>query len=90
MIGDEPHETDCGDVLARVYAYIDGELEAGRCDDIRIHLDECAPCLREYGLEQAVKQLVAKHCGSDPVPQDLRTKVLSRIRQVRAELGESE
>ena len=27
---------------------------------IRQHLDECSPCLREYGLEEAVKRLVHK------------------------------
>jgi hypothetical protein len=29
---------------------------------------------------------VAKHCGCDPVPSELRTKVLVRIRQVQAEI----
>ena len=45
---------------------------------------ECGPCLREYGLEEAVKRLVAKHCGCDPAPADLRAKILVRIREVRA------
>jgi mycothiol system anti-sigma-R factor len=75
-------------VLDRVYTYLDGELDDTRCADIRQHLDECGPCLQEYGLEQVVKQLVAKHCGCDPVPEDLRSKVLTRIAEVRAELGD--
>jgi RNA polymerase sigma-70 factor (ECF subfamily) len=53
---------------------------------IRIHLDECAPCLRQYGLEQAVKSLVARCCGSDAAPVDLRERVLVRIQQVRLEI----
>jgi mycothiol system anti-sigma-R factor len=56
------------------------------CEAIRQHLDECGPCLREFGLEEAVKRLVAKHCGCDPAPRDLRSKVLVRIRQVQAEI----
>ncbi|GLX02898.1 mycothiol system anti-sigma-R factor [Microtetraspora sp. NBRC 16547] len=82
------HDTDCGEVLDRVYSYLDGELDDARRADIRQHLEECGPCLEEYGLEKVVKQLVAKHCGCDPVPEDLRTKILARIAQVRAELGE--
>jgi mycothiol system anti-sigma-R factor len=82
------HDTDCGEVLDRVYSYLDGELDDSRCADIKKHLDECGPCLQEYGLEQVVKQLVAKHCGCDPIPQDLRAKVLSRIARVRAELAD--
>ena len=51
--------------------------------EIRQHLEECGPCLREYGLEEAVKRLVHKHCGHDVVPGDLRVKVLARIQEVR-------
>jgi mycothiol system anti-sigma-R factor len=82
----KPHETPCSEVLDRVYWYLDGEVSAEDCDHIRQHLDECGPCLREYGLEEAVKRLVAKHCGCDPVPSELRSKVLVRIRQVQAEI----
>ncbi|GAA3442038.1 mycothiol system anti-sigma-R factor [Planomonospora venezuelensis] len=81
------HDTDCREVLEKVYTYLDGELDEGNCVDIRQHLDECSPCLKEYGLEQVVKQLVARHCGCDPVPDDLRSKILSRIDQVRSELA---
>jgi mycothiol system anti-sigma-R factor len=84
----KPHETPCSEVLGRIYDYLDGELDQSGCSDIRQHLDECGPCLREYGLEEAVKKLVHKSCGSDPVPQDLRAKVLGRIEQVRASLTE--
>jgi hypothetical protein len=37
-----------------------------------------------------VKKLVHKHCGSDLVPSDLRSRVLTRIRQVRVELEVTE
>ena len=42
------------------------------------------------GLEEAVKRLVAKHCGCDPVPSELRSKVLVRIKQVQAEIEVTE
>lgn len=84
-----PHDTDCSDVLDRIYAYLDGELDEDLCGDIRKHLDECGPCLKEYGLDRIVKQLVARHCGCDPVPDDLRSRVMSRIEQVRLEMVEA-
>ena len=80
------HDTPCSEVLDRVYSYLDGELDEGGCGQVKQHLDECGPCLREYGLEEAVKKLVGKSCGCDPVPADLRAKVLGKIQQVRAEL----
>ena len=82
----KPHEVPCSEVLARVYSYLDGEIQGEGCIQIREHLDECGPCLREYGLEEAVKRLVHKHCGHEAVPSELRTKVLVRIQAVRAEL----
>ncbi|MEV4187575.1 mycothiol system anti-sigma-R factor [Streptosporangium canum] len=82
----KPHATDCREVLDKVYTYLDGELDENNCVDIREHLDECGPCLEEYGLEQVVKQLIAKHCGCDRVSEDLRAKVLTRLEQVRSEL----
>ncbi|WP_119729046.1 mycothiol system anti-sigma-R factor [Thermomonospora amylolytica] len=83
----KPHETPCTEVLAHVYSYLDGELDDHGCAQIRKHLDECGPCLREYGLEEAVKKLVSKSCGCEPVPGDLRAKVLGRIEQLCAEAG---
>ena len=57
---------------------------------IREHLDECAPCLRQYGIEQEVKALVARCCGSDRAPESLRVRIVTRIQQVRVELGHVE
>ena len=86
----KPHETPCSEVLARVESYIDGELEGADYSQIRQHLDECGPCLREYGLEEVVKKLVHRHCGSEQVPTELRSRVLTRIQQVRVELEVTE
>ena len=80
-----PHETPCSEVLDRVYEYLDGELDRGRVHAIKEHLDECAPCLREFGLEEAVKALVKRSC-CDAAPAELRAKVMSRIEAVRVEL----
>ena len=81
----KPHETPCSEVLERVYDYIDGELTHESVTMIRVHLDECAPCLREFGLEEAVKAIVKRSC-SDPAPAELRSKVLHRIAAARQEL----
>ncbi len=84
----DPHATPCSEVLQDVYLYLDGEQNAAHRDKVRHHLDECSPCLRQYGLEQAVKALVARCCGSDPAPIDLRERVMVRITQVRLEIDQ--
>jgi mycothiol system anti-sigma-R factor len=85
----DPHATPCSEVLEKVYLYLDGEAEHEDHDHIRIHLDECSPCLRKYGLEQAVKALVARSC-SEQAPVELRERVMFRIQQVRVEIDHVE
>ena len=86
----EPHETDCTDVLRAVYRFLDGELDDDGRQKIRTHLDECSPCLRQFGIEQEVKVLVARCCGSDRAPETLRLRIVSRIRQVQVGLDHVE
>ncbi|MGN9906418.1 mycothiol system anti-sigma-R factor [Phytohabitans sp. LJ34] len=78
----EPHETDCRDVLAEVYLYLDLECSDERRDLIRTHLDECSPCLREYGIEQEVKALVARCCGDERAPTELRDRLRVRLSEL--------
>jgi mycothiol system anti-sigma-R factor len=85
----EPHETPCSEVLEKVYLYLDGEAESEDHSHIRIHLDECSPCLRKFGLEQAVKALVARSCA-EQAPVELRERVMFRIQQVRLEIDQIE
>jgi len=85
-----PHETDCREVLEEVYLYLDGEMDESERSRVRHHLDECAPCLRRYGLEQEVKVLVARCCGSAPAPEGLRARVMVRIQQVVVDLDQVE
>ena len=81
-----PHETPCAEVLDRVYEFIDGELtDVEKKHKIKEHLDECAPCLKEFGLEEQVKAIVKRSCA-DPAPPELRAKVLRHIAAAREEL----
>lgn len=82
----DPHVIDCAKVLEEVYSYLDGEIDDDARSLIRDHLDECAPCLRMFGLEQAVKALVARSCGNDTAPEALRVRVMTTLRTVRLEV----
>ena len=86
----KPHDVPCTEVLATVYSYLDGEMEPSDYQQIRVHLEECGPCLREYGLEELVKTLVHKCCGQEAVPGELRAKVMTRIAEVRSEIESTE
>jgi mycothiol system anti-sigma-R factor len=78
----DPHETDCREVLAEVYLYLDLECTDDRHDLIRRHLDDCSPCLREYGIEQEVKALVARCCGSEVAPLELKQRLRLKLAEL--------
>jgi len=80
-----PHETPCDEVLAQVYEYIDDEVDIERRMLIRAHLEECGHCLEEYGLEEVIKTVVHRSCGSDPVPTHLRERVLAAMEMARGQ-----
>jgi mycothiol system anti-sigma-R factor len=75
----DPHEVDCAEILNEVYLYLDLECSDERRTVIKIHLDECSPCLREYGIEQEVKALVARCCGAERAPDELRDRLRAKI-----------
>ena len=83
----QPHATDCSEVLDKVYLYLDNEIEPVDYEKVRHHLDECGPCLKQYGLDKAVKSVVHRCCGSDRAPDSLRISVLARIQEVRIEIN---
>jgi mycothiol system anti-sigma-R factor len=85
-----PGGIDCDDVLNDVFSYLDDESDPVVKNRIRQHLDECAPCLRQYGLEQDVKSLVARCCGGDVAPDSLRIRIRIRLAEVTSEAAHSE
>ena len=78
----DPHEVDCDQILEEVYLYLDLECSDERRTLIQTHLDECSPCLREYGIEQEVKALVARCCGGDTAPLELKQRLRVRLAEL--------
>ena len=78
----KPHEVPCDEVLAMVYDYIDGECQEAQKHRILEHLQECGPCLRQFGLEETVKALVQRSCACEHAPDHLRVEIMTRIRSI--------
>jgi mycothiol system anti-sigma-R factor len=76
------HDTPCTEVLDAVTAFLDGEVTDVDRARIAQHFDECGPCFKEFGIYQEVKVLVGRCCGGETVPDDVRARVVSRIRAV--------
>ncbi|HEY0814407.1 MAG TPA: mycothiol system anti-sigma-R factor [Pseudonocardia sp.] len=75
----DPHETDCSEVLAEVWLFLDNECDGEQRRLLAQHLDECAPCLAEYGLEEKLKRLLATKCGGEQAPASLREQIRGAV-----------
>jgi mycothiol system anti-sigma-R factor len=78
-----PHETDCREVLDRVYEFLDGEMSDLDAARIKQHLEECGPCLSEHDLDRMLKALLRRSCTCEQAPEELRARILVRISEVR-------
>jgi mycothiol system anti-sigma-R factor len=85
-----PGGIDCDAVLRDVYLYLDDETNDDLRNRVRDHLAECPPCLRQYGLEQDVRSLVARCCGGDQAPPSLHERIRVRITEVSIDVSQSD
>jgi mycothiol system anti-sigma-R factor len=84
---ENPSAGDCVDYLEQIVYLLDNELDEADCSAVRMHLDACNPCLERYDLQRTVKAVVARSC-SEPAPEEVRRRVLLRIREVQVHLGD--
>ncbi|HEY0002257.1 MAG TPA: mycothiol system anti-sigma-R factor [Actinoplanes sp.] len=80
------HEADCSEVIGEVYLYLDLECSEDRRSLIQKHLDDCSGCLREYGIEHEVKALVARCCGDETAPKELRERLRIKLDQLEIQV----
>ncbi|WP_222194013.1 mycothiol system anti-sigma-R factor [Modestobacter italicus] len=77
--------TSCDDVLSHVFEFLDHETDDARRAVIAEHLEDCSPCLRQFGIEQEFKALVRRRCGGDPPPVGLRDRIKVQLTSVSFE-----
>lgn len=71
---------NCQEALEQVYLYLDGEMCEVDCASFIAHIDDCTPCLQEFGVEQQVKALVSRCCGGEQASAELKSQVLQKLR----------
>lgn len=70
--------SDCENALRDLYQYLDGEMTQERCEHIRVHIEECGPCLEAFDFESELRELVARSCQCE-APKELRDRVAQAI-----------
>jgi mycothiol system anti-sigma-R factor len=52
--------SDCNAMLARLYSFLDGELNDDRRAKIQRHLDDCPSCFSKFDFEAELRIVIAK------------------------------
>ena len=79
--GSEKDKVNCNEALAEIFLLLDRECSPERDAELRRHIEDCPPCLEEYGIDEQLKQLLARKCGGDHAPDQLKQKLRASIRK---------
>ena len=72
---------DCASILARISAYLDGELEGTECAAIDAH---CARCPRCAPVVEGLRRTVGlcRDAGRVPLPDAVRERARASVRRL--------
>ena len=71
---DEHDDNPCQAALEELYTFLDGELTSEKREHIRVHLDECNPCLGTYDFEAELRIVISTKC-KEAVPDSLKDRI---------------
>ncbi|MBK1785738.1 mycothiol system anti-sigma-R factor [Prauserella cavernicola] len=83
----KPDNVHCEQALAEIFLLLDKECSPERDEELRKHIDDCPPCLEEYGIDEQLKQLLARKCGGDHAPAELKSRLRASIRKTVEDRG---
>lgn len=78
----ENAETDCREILKRLYVYLDAELGSEERVAVERHLKACAPCLELFGFEREAKEIIGRKCRETELPAGLAERVRRRLDEI--------
>lgn len=74
------HELGCRETLRELERYVDGECLRELTLRVETHLSGCTDCHDHAEFKRHLKQLVAKKCGGEDLPEGLVRRIRRGIR----------
>jgi len=79
-----PDRLDCEETFLRLDDYLDRELDVAERRLVEEHLDICDLCTSEYRFEAAILEGLRERLRRIRLPDEVRTRLLSRLRNAVA------
>lgn len=77
----------CEEVLARLWAFVDGELSPDEEAAVKAHLDLCERCFPEYNFRRAYFEFTRRLRELDHAAPTLRRRLFEKILEREANEG---
>ena len=71
-------DVGCPEVLARLWDFLDRELEARGEDAVREHLDRCQACYPSFDFHRAYHEMV-RRCRQESLPPELHARIFREL-----------
>jgi mycothiol system anti-sigma-R factor len=76
-------ELGCRETLREIARYVDGECLRELTVQVEDHLSGCEDCHDHAEFQRRLKEIVAKKCGGDPLPEGVVKRIRQEIRSDR-------
>jgi len=74
-----PRRIDCHAAAERLYEYLDDELTPEAKAEVRAHLDDCAPCFKLLGFEDAYLSFLRARTRATHAPEHLKKRIFEQV-----------
>lgn len=76
-----PEVGGCGRVHARVWQYLDHEIDGMSCAQLEAHLADCPDCLRAVEFDRRFKEKLRSCADDQPLPEERVRVMMELVRQ---------
>ncbi len=87
MIGEMRGMISCEEAMARLWEFLDGELEDAEAGAVRKHLEVCRRCYPKFDFQKAWFEHVRRASRPIELSDDPRRRLFQRILEQEAESG---
>jgi anti-sigma factor (TIGR02949 family) len=73
------HSFSCKEAFARLADFVDRELSPEEMALVKLHLNDCAGCAREFRFEEGMLQCIRERLARVAIPPDLTRRILGAL-----------
>ena len=78
----------CATVVQKMYLILEGDKSESLCESLRVHLDRCEPCARQYKILEDLASLCERF-PAEKIPEDEKERMKENLLKSLSKPGRS-